>query len=382
MENFTTTTAAVFTATTENLIFAVSKLKKVVAKNPIIPILEYIRLDHSGLTGTDLDRMLTIHIAGVPENMAPVLIPLAELDKALKACKGAEIEISGTAEAVQIKSGGRAFKFAAADPANFPTLKNQDGEICEFTAEDCRRIFKAAEFCGRDELWPQLTGVNIQAGRIAGTDAYHLYTAEISGGPAGAYATGGRGYILPANFAKVLSLKDCAAGLVANFRADNRAEFAGAVTLKNGDCVRFTYSTRLIQETYRDYMAVIPQRDNGAAVLTFGKSEILESLTAAQICSNPSTKMIRLDFTAAGAVLRAEDIDRATEFTENLPALVEFYNGAESGKIGFNSELLNDLISRTDDGTVALDYHAPNRPAVIRELDQIYLIMPMMLNEC
>ena len=63
MENFTTTTAAVFTATTENLIFAVSKLKKVVAKNPIIPILEYIRLDHSGLTGTDLDRMLTIHIA-------------------------------------------------------------------------------------------------------------------------------------------------------------------------------------------------------------------------------------------------------------------------------------------------------------------------------
>jgi DNA polymerase-3 subunit beta len=139
---------------------------------------------------------------------------------------------------------------------------------------------------------------------------------------------------------------------------------------------------RFVEGRFPNYNSVIP-RDNPNKV-TLDRLALLNTLKRVAVFSNPSSSLVKLQFSEDKIVVSAQDIDFLTAAEEVIPCT---YNG-NIMNIGFKAVFLIDILNNIPSDEIRLELSDPSRAGLIlpvddkeENIDMLSLLMPMMLND-
>jgi DNA polymerase-3 subunit beta len=137
---------------------------------------------------------------------------------------------------------------------------------------------------------------------------------------------------------------------------------------------------RLIDATYPDYNAVIPQ--NNPNKLTVSRLEFQNALRRISIYSNKTTYQVILSIAGSELKISAQDLDFSNEANERL---ICNYEGNDMD-IAFNARFLIEMLGVLDSNEIEIELSTPTRAGVLRPVDKadhedlLMLVMPVMIN--
>ena len=389
-----------FTASSADLLDALNTTSGAVPSKSTLPVLECILFENKGgtllLSATDLEISITQEVPGVQfaENGEAgrdeaVAVPARRLIDTLRALPdlpvtftAGEGEESEDQLAVRLETDQGEYKMVGHDGQDYPDLPELESEENRVELENAllsRAISKTSFAVSQDALRPAMMGIYFEIGpeegRTVATDGHRLVRLTMEELVSEEELT----FIVPE---KALSL----AGRVAS---DQAADQGGLCTVSVGEGhVGFNFGeaqviARLIDETYPNYGAVIP--DENEKALTVGREALLAAVKRVGLYSSSTTNQIRLEIERDRLDISAEDIERSSKAHEEVRC--DFDGKGESEMtIGFNANYLTEVLSNLDADDVVFKLSTPNRAGIVTPEEQgegenlLMLIMPVMLN--
>lgn len=372
-----------FTASSADLLEALNTVKGAVPSKSTMPILECILFERDGdtlrLSATDLEISIiqTVPVQfetnGTPES-APIAVPAQRLIDTLRALPDLPIEFSADDDfEIRMETDQGHYKMVGHDGADYPELPELEGQH-EIKVEGGllgRTIDKTAFAVSQDALRPAMMGVYFQVGEdetsVVATDGHRL----VKLGLPELQTSTSVDFIVPEKATK-LAGRVVEDDEICTIRVDE-----GHVSFEFGDS---RVLARLIDETYPNYEAVIP--DENDRNLVVNREDMLNAVKRVGLYSSSMTNQIRLDITADTVTISAEDVERSSEAEE----VVRCDYDSEDMEIGFNSEYLTEVLSNVDNDEVVFELSSPNRAGIVLPREQaedediLMLIMPVMLN--
>lgn len=364
-----------FKTTTQELLKALSKVISVVPTKTTIPILENILFDlvdgDLTISATDIDIAIETTMEVEQKESGTITIPAKRLFDTIKALPETDISISSDNDfKIKIKTPNGEYKISGENAENYPTLP----EISLFKeiyleGETLKNIINRTAFCvSGDELRPSMTGVLFDVkGReliTASTDGHRLskLTTKI-------IEDKDSSFLIPA---KVLHLvKKAINGNVNIFFNDKLVKF---------DLGESVLISKLIEETYPDYNAVIPQ--NYTDNCTVSSDLLLAMIKRVSIYANQDSRQIVFDVMEKQIIIRAEDNNSGGSAHESLVC----ESNAEI-TIGFNATYLIDILSHFNGSMINMSFETPIKAVVFKpefqkdNEDYLALVMPVRLNK-
>lgn len=371
-----------FTASSAELLRALTVVSGAVPTKSTLPILECILFDQDGevlrLSATDLEISIvqTLEVRFITNGQANgrrVAVPARRLIDTLRALP--DLPIQFTADEmfnVTLETDQGRYKMVGFDGADYPALPELSGGArIEMSGTLLKHaIHKTGFAVSKDALRPAMMGIYFQItteeGRAVATDGHRLVRL----GMAGMVATEPINFIVPEKAlvlaAKVATNDEC-------------------VILVDGSYVRLNFGdshvlARVIDETYPNYEAVIPVENDRR--LQVNKTSMLSAVKRVGLYSSSMTNQIRLSIDKNSVEISAEDVERSSEARETV--LCEY--DSEPMVIGFNSVYLTEVLGNVDSEDVVFEFSSPNRAGVVTPAEQpdgeqmLMLIMPVMLN--
>jgi DNA polymerase-3 subunit beta len=265
------------------------------------------------------------------------------------------------------------YKMVGHDGADYPELPDLEGQH-EINVEGGLlggAIDKTAFAVSQDALRPAMMGVYFQMDaddtRVVATDGHRLVRLDLPD----LQADEDVDFIVPEEATKHVGriVED---DEVCTIRVD---EGHVAFDFKNARVL-----ARLIDETYPNYEAVIPDENDRTLVVT--REDMLNAVKRVGLYSSSMTNQIRLDIESDRVTISAEDVERSSEAEE----VVQCDYDSEDMEIGFNSEYLTEVLSNVSAEEVVFELSSPNRAGIVVPREQaegediLMLIMPVMLN--
>jgi DNA polymerase-3 subunit beta len=144
-----------------------------------------------------------------------------------------------------------------------------------------------------------------------------------------------------------------------------------------------TMYTRLVNEKYPNYEAVIPT-DNDKDV-RINREDFLQAVRRIALYTNSETKQLRLSIKKKEIVIAAEDIGlTGGNQSANEELACEYAN--EEIDIGFNAGYIADALSHIENEEIILSLSSPTRAAMLKPAQNaeneevLMLVMPVRLN--
>jgi DNA polymerase-3 subunit beta len=371
-----------FTVSSADLLEALNTVKGAVPSKSTLPILECILFEQDGdalkLSATDLEISIVQKLPvqfetnGTPEE-ARIAVPSKRLLDTLRALPDVPLEFTANSDfEITLETDKGHYKMVGHDGADYPELPTLSGEqhiMAEGTLLQ-RAIQKTSFAVSKDALRPAMMGVYFQIDadgtRTVATDGHRLVKLDLDG----IASTEDLDFIVPEKAMKL-------AGRVADDEACTIQMDDGHVGFDFGSA---RVLARLIDETYPNYEAVIP--DENDRTLTISRDSMLNAVKRVGLYSSSMTNQIRLAIESDRVTISAEDIERSSEAEE----VVSCDYDAEDMTIGFNSNYLTEVLSNLDADEVIFKLSSPNRAGIVFPLEQnedeniLMLIMPVMLN--
>jgi len=372
-----------FTASSADLLEALNTVNRAVPSKSTMPILECILFEREKdtlrLSATDLEISIvqTVPVQfetnGTPESM-PIAVPAQRLLETLRALPDLPIEFSANGDfAIRMETDQGHYKMVGHDGEDYPELPDLEGQH-EITVEGGllgRAIDKTAFAVSQDALRPAMMGVYFQMDeeetRVVATDGHRLVRLDLPELQTDASVD----FIVPEKATK-LAGRIVDDDEVCTMRVDE-----GHVSFEFENAHVFA---RLIDETYPNYEAVIP--DENDRNLVVDREDMLNAVKRVGLYSSSMTNQIRLDIAAEAVTISAEDVERSSEAEETIHCDYD----SEEMEIGFNSEYLTEVLSNVDCEEVVFELSSPNRAGIVlprqqaEDEDILMLIMPVMLN--
>ncbi|MFY9118070.1 MAG: DNA polymerase III subunit beta [Dysgonamonadaceae bacterium] len=147
---------------------------------------------------------------------------------------------------------------------------------------------------------------------------------------------------------------------------------------------KYTMVCRFVEGRYPNYNSVIPQNNPNHVVLD--RLAFLSAMKRVSVFSDPSSSLVKLQFSQDKIVASAQNIDYLTAAEEIIPCNYE----GNAMNIGFRSFFLIDILNNIPSTDVRLELSDPSRACIIlpeeeeeneENEDMLVLLMPMMLNE-
>ena len=198
---------------------------------------------------------------------------------------------------------------------------------------------------------------------VAATDGRRLAVASANGVPRGAKPLAA---VVPAKTVRELSrlLQDDAEepAVIAPIQ-DNQLVFRlGAASVV----------TRLIEGQFPQYETVIPAPSS--SVLTCSRPLLADAVRRASLMTTATSQAVVFELTNEAVIVSKESAELGSA-REELPAA---YHG-EPMTIAFNPEFWLDALKVLPQDELAIEVAAPDKPAVIRLPDFLYVVLPMKL---
>ncbi len=347
-----------------------------ISPNAIIPILEDFLFELSGnnltITGTNQETMIIskMEVAGI-EN-GNIAIPGKILMDTLRELPEQPLSIEvNESNGITIKSSYGEYKLTGDNPEEFPKMEVQDGQnhIVLKAKTLSRVITNTIVATGTDTMKLGMTGVfaQIDFNKIvfAATDAHKLVKMAIGGISSDNTAS----FILPQKTLTTLKAALGDTGEVAIHYGEKTVTFIIDET---------TMVSRLIDATFPDYNMVIPVDNPNVA--TINRKDLISSLRRIAIYSNKTTYQVIFNLAENSLTISAQDLDFSNEATEQLSCI---YSG-EPMTIGYSAKNFLELINTIDAPDITLNLSTPERPGIIKPLEQkdnedlLMLIMPVL----
>jgi DNA polymerase-3 subunit beta len=372
-----------FTASSADLLEALNTVNRAVPSKSTMPILECILFEREGdtlrLSATDLEISIiqTVSVQfetnGTPES-TPIAVPAQRLLDTLRALPDLPIEFTADGDfEIRMETDQGHYKMVGHDGADYPELPDLEGQH-EINVEGGLlggAIDKTAFAVSQDALRPAMMGVYFQMDaddtRVVATDGHRLVRLDLPDLQADEEVD----FIVPDEATKHVGriVED---DEVCTIRVD---EGHVAFDFKNARVL-----ARLIDETYPNYEAVIPDENDRTLVVT--REDMLNAVKRVGLYSSSMTNQIRLDITSDTVTISAEDVERSSEAEETIRCDYD----SEDMEIGFNSEYLTEVLSNVTSDEVVFKLSSPNRAGIVLPQEQaegediLMLIMPVMLN--
>jgi DNA polymerase-3 subunit beta len=372
-----------FTASSADLLEALNTVNRAVPSKSTMPILECVLFEREGdtlrMSATDLEIsiMQTVSVQfetnGTPES-TPIAVPAQRLLDTLRALPDLPIEFSADGDfEIRMETDQGHYKMVGHDGEDYPELPDLEGQH-EINVEGGllgQAIDKTAFAVSQDALRPAMMGVYFQMSeddtRVVATDGHRLVRLDLPD----LHADEEVDFIVPEEATKHVGriVED---DEVCTIRVD---EGHVAFDFKNARVL-----ARLIDETYPNYEAVIP--DENDRTLTVNREDMLNAVKRVGLYSSSMTNQIRLDITGDTVTISAEDVERSSEAEETIRCDYD----SEDMEIGFNSEYLTEVLSNVTSDEVEFKLSSPNRAGIVLPQEQaegeeiLMLIMPVMLN--
>lgn len=141
----------------------------------------------------------------------------------------------------------------------------------------------------------------------------------------------------------------------------------------------FKVSTRLGEQRYPNYDAVIPQDNHLEIVLP--KKDVVDALKRVLPLGSATTSLVVATLENNGITLRAEDSDFSKSASETLPCQ---YNDVKF-TIGFKGSTLLEMVQNIEQDNVVLKFKEPSRAFIVKPqetsdlMEYTSILMPMLM---
>ncbi|MES3630846.1 MAG: DNA polymerase III subunit beta [Longimonas sp.] len=372
-----------FSVSSSDLLDALNTVKGAVPSKSTLPILESILFEKSEdgsalvLSATDLEisivQQVPVQFATNGTEANRIAVPAKRLIDTLRALPDLPVSFAANSDfEIRLETDQGHYKMVGHDGEDFPDLPEVDAahEIAAEGALVRDAINKTSFAVSKDALRPAMMGIyfqmNTDGSRIVATDGHRLVKLDRPALQSDAEVS----FIVPEKATKLVSrtLDDdalCTIGV-----SDGHVSF----TLDTARVI-----ARLIDETYPNYEAVIP--DENDRKLIVNRETLLNAVKRVGLYSSSMTNQIRLALTESEMTVSAEDIERSSEAKE----VVRCEYDSEAMEIGFNSEYLTEVLGNVTAEEVLFRLSSPNRAGIVvphdtEDPDILMLIMPVMLN--
>ena len=372
-----------FSASSADLLKALTTVGGAVPSKSTLPILECIlfeQLDDTGLrlSATDLEISIVQRINVQFESNGTtgsqrIAVPAKRLLDTLRALPDVPVQFGADDEFhVILTTDQGEYKMVGHDGADYPALPDLEAEQRIETAGALlrRAISKTGFAVSKDALRPAMMGIYFQIGaeegRAVATDGHRLVKLRLEGMTAAEPVD----FIVP----------EKAMALAGKIVSDEHCTILVAEGYVGFDFGNSRILARLIDESYPNYEAVIPDANDKRMVIS--RDSMLSAVKRVGLYSSSMTNQIRLSLESDRVEVSAEDIERSSEAHE----VVRCDYDSDPMVIGFNAAYLTEVLSHIDSDEAVFEFSSPNRAGVVTPENQqdgehmLMLIMPVMLN--
>lgn len=368
-----------FIANSIELQRTLNKLGGVVPAKSTMPILENILCELTGdvltLTATDIATSLTVSLPVRGGEDGKIAIPAKRLMDTMRSLPdtSASFVVDVASNKIRITTDNGEYGLTGEGVKDFPPLPVFKGTAeLSIESNELRSIIHRTAFAvSTDELRPAMMGVLLQTKgsemRAVATDGHRLVRL-VHAQPRPVSLK--KDVVIPAKALLVLG-KSIDEGTIVISVSDTHIKFSFGQSFM---------VSRLIDETYPNYEAVIPS-DNDKR-MTVKRDDIISSIRRVALYASATTRQVRFDVSAASLKVTAQDLDFGGEARETLPCT---YAG-EDLEIGFNSGYLIDILTHLESEQVNFRFSSPTRAGIVSPAgsdekdDIIMLVMPVRLN--
>lgn len=363
-----------------DLLGALNHVQNVVERRNTIPILSNVLISADGgeltLTATDLDIEAVDTADAKVGQSGSVTAPAGTLyDVVRKLPNGSDIEmeLSGSNQRLNIRSGRSNFELPTLPASDFQTMASDNsGTTFDLDAADLRRLIDKTKFAiSTEETRYYLNGIYLHATendkgkpvlRAVATDGHRLALAEIAS-PKGAADL--EGVIVPRKaVTEVRRLLDSAEGDITLQVSDAKIVF---------QIGRAVLTTKLIDGSFPDYARVIPSGNDKSLIIDNKAFEAAVDRVATVSAERSRSVKMSLD---TGRLLLAVNHAETGAGNEELEASYK----SDSLEIGFNAKYLLDVAAQIEANEAEFLFNDPASPALVLDPEDPaarYVLMPL-----
>lgn len=371
-----------FSASSAELLKALTTVSGAVPSKSTLPILECILFEHDGdvlqLSATDLEISITQRInvqfdSNGDGRSGRIAVPAKRLLDTLRALPDLPISFSTSEEYhITLQTDLGTYKMVGQDGADYPALPELSDETgFQTSGELLRRAISKTSFAvSKDALRPAMMGIYFQIqqerSRMVATDGHRLVRLTLESVSSQT----------PTNFI----IPEKAMTLAARVAGDTECTIKMDSSYASFDFGNSRVLARLIDENYPNYEAVIPVENDKRLVIS--REAMLAAVKRVGLYSSSMTNQIRLSISQDKVEISAEDIERSSEAHETVHAEYD----SDDMVIGFNAAYLTEVLSHLSASEIVFELSSPNRAGIVTPLEQrdgeelLMLIMPVMLN--
>lgn len=374
------------TVARDELLEALSWVSQAIPRRPPVQVLLGARLvaDSGGLTVTGYDyELCASQTVAPPAGRGAALVPAAALTALLRTLpRGVDVRLEASTfdgePTVTITAGSPGGlvtfdlpRLAYADYPQTPAAGAAAGGVVD--GADLAHLARVAVAAGKEDTLPVLTGVLLEQSPTGGTSAAATdrYRLAVAGVARLAWPFGP--CLVPAR-----TLRRAGSAFVRERRVrlwcKTDGSDGGFLTISGGSR---TLTTRLLDGEFPNYRSLLP--DDTPTVLTVDRDALDTAVRQAAVIAARHSP-VRLDVQDQLTV-RAGDLSPAR-------SNVQVPDASRTGpplEVAFNPGYLRPGLQSLPAGPVSLAFTAPNRPMVLRSLDQdaadfLYLLMPVRMH--
>ncbi|MET4106015.1 DNA polymerase III subunit beta [Hymenobacter sp. UYP22] len=366
------------------LLAAVKLLMPLVPNNPVVPILENLRLLAVGTTlqlaasNLEADLATETDLSDATADF-DICLPAKLLLTTLQnlPSQAITLHLDSDTNAVTLRAGKGRYRLPGENPVSWPTPATSKPVVhLHVPGATLSQVLKnTAPFAVNDPIRQSMMSVlfDIRSNvvRTVATDSHRLSWTELSRNLAQVEGPE-RQFILPVGPARLLA---------------TLTEKTGPITLQLGEWLQvvgvgWQLRCRLLDDRYPAYENVIPLHQ--PYTLQVDKQQLMGCIRRVLAYAAEKTQQVGLRLQDTGTLrLWSESIEVGTEATEEMEAS---YDG-EDFEMGFNGKYLLESLQVMPDGLVDFQISTPNRAAILvpsapepEQPQQSMLLMPVLLS--
>ncbi|MBM4166353.1 MAG: DNA polymerase III subunit beta [Ignavibacteria bacterium] len=371
-----------FSTTGGGLLKVLSKAFSVVPSKSPLPILDHFLFEVSGttltVTATNLEITMVVTTSVKGNTNGKIAVPasiILNTVQALPQNTSVNFAANIASKKIALTTEKGTYHLTGQNAEDFPQVSEfKSSEKVTFEPETLRKIITRTTFAAStDDLRPAMTGVLFEflgtELRTVATDGHRLVRIKNKN----IANEGKRDLIVPQKALQILvrSLDENSCTITHD---ENQAKFSFDAT---------TLYTRLVNEKYPNYEAVIPT-DNDKNV-RINREDFLQAVRRIGLYTNSETKQLRLSIKKKEIIVAAEDIGLSGG-NQSANEELACENSNEEIEIGFNAGYIADALSHLENEEIILSLSTSTRAAMFKPAqnteneDVLMLVMPVRLN--
>jgi DNA polymerase III subunit beta len=302
------------------------------------------------------------------------IIPAGKLAEIVNNSPDETLTLNANKDATTVKGGDAHYKVFGYDPEDFPPIKSFEGDPdFSISAGGLRQLVARTRFAAAREMTRySINGVLFERkGKklsLIATDGHRLAQAKDD-----VLSDGGKDIlaIVPLKAINLIERLLIDPEQTVSLQFNGNKLFAQVGSEAGG--VTTTMSTSLIEGSFPRYDDVIPKDcDKKAAI---NRDRLFSAVRRAAFLTNEESKDVRLAF-ASGSLCISSRAPEQGEAKIDLP--IEY--AGDAIEIGFNPVYILDALKVADRESITFEMKSPNKPAMLRCGEFLYVVMPVHLN--